>query len=308
MTPRGVKPFKHKETLSYEEIVRVAKIATSLGVKKIRITGGEPLARKNITHLISSLRAIEGVENLSLTTNGILLERFADELVKAGLDRVNVSLDSLRPDIYKEITRGGNIKNVLCGIEKADKAGLSPVKINMVVIRGFNDDEIGDFARITLKKPYQVRFIEFMPFGAREIWGPEKYIPLNEIKSIVEKIAPITPVKIRKLGPALKQILGSGPARYFRFDGAPGVIGFINPISHQFCNECNRLRLTSDGKLRPCLFSETEIDLKTPLRNETPDAEIERLIRLAIEIKPAGHNIVCESKLNYLRPMPKIGG
>jgi len=298
MTPEGLKPFKHKDILSYEEIVRIVKIATSLGVKKIRITGGEPLARKDITSLISSLKSIDSIENISLTTNGVLLERFADELARAGLDRVNVSLDSLRPDRYAEITRGGSIGVVLRGIETAEKVGLRPVKINMVAIRDFNDDEIEDFARMTLKKSYQVRFIEFMPIGARQMWSPEKYIPINEIKSIVERIGTLVPVKIRK----------SGPARYFRFEGAPGVVGFINAVSHQFCSECNRIRLTADGKLRPCLFSETEIDLKTPLRNRASDSEIERLIRLSIEVKPEKHNIGCQDGTAFLRPMSRIGG
>jgi len=298
MSSQGVKPITHKDILTYEEIVRIVRIASTLGVRKVRITGGEPLVRKNITYLISSLNAIHGIEDISLTTNGVLLERYATELARAGLRRVNVSLDSLRPERYREITRGGNVENVLRGIEKAEEAGLAPVKINMVAIRGFNDGEIGDFARMTLKKSYQVRFIEFMPIGARGMWSPEKYIPIDEIKSIVQGIGSLTPIRIRK----------SGPARYFRFDGAAGVIGFINAISHQFCSECNRLRLTSDGKLRPCLFSETEIDLKTPLRSGADDPEIERLIRLSIEIKPTGHNITCEGNLNYLIPMSGIGG
>jgi len=298
MPSEVVKPVRYRDILTYEEIIRIVRVAVSLGVKKIRITGGEPLARKNITYLISSLNSIDSIEDISLTTNGVLLEKYVEEIARAGLRRINVSLDSLRPDRYKEITRGGDINNVLRGIEKAEKTGLTPVKINVVVIRGFNEDEIEDFARMTIEKPYQVRFIEFMPLGAREIWSPEKYIPINEIKSIVERICPITPVKIRR----------SGPARYFRFNNAHGVIGFINAISQQFCNECNRLRLTADGKLRPCLFSETEIDLKIPLRSGADDPEIERLIRLAIELKPEGHNIACESKLHSLRPMSKIGG
>ncbi|MDP3297952.1 MAG: GTP 3',8-cyclase MoaA [Thermodesulfovibrionia bacterium] len=298
MSPEGVKPIKHREILSYEEIIRIAAIAVSLGVKKIRITGGEPLARKNITYLISSLNNIKGLEDISLTTNGVLLEKYADEIAQAGLRRVNVSLDSLRADKYAKITRGGDIDNVLRGIDKAERAGLIPVKINMVAIRGFNDDEIEDFAKMTLEKSYQVRFIEFMPLGARDLWSPEKYIPINEIKSIAEKIGPLTPVRLRK----------SGPARYFRFEGASGVVGFINAISHQFCTECNRLRLTADGKLRPCLFSETEIDLKNPLRSGAPDSEIERLIKLAIEVKPEGHNLNCTKEFNALRPMSKIGG
>lgn len=298
MPSKGVMPIKHKDILSYEEIVRIVRIAAPMGIRKVRITGGEPLARKNITHLISSLNAINGIENISLTTNGVLLEKYADEIARAGLDRVNVSLDSLSPDRYKEITRGGSLDVVLRGIEKAENAGLKPVKINMVPIRGFNVDEIEEFATITLEKSYQVRFIEFMPIGARQMWSHDKYIPLNEIKSIVEKVGSLTPVKVRK----------SGPARYFRFEGAAGVVGFINAVTHQFCEECNRLRLTADGKLRPCLFSETEVDLKTPIRNGTSDVEIEGLIRYAIEVKPEKHNIDCRDGSAFLKPMSRIGG
>ena len=281
MPSKGLPPIEHKDILRYEEIVRILRIAVNIGVTKIRITGGEPLVRKNITYLVSSIKNIEGIKDLSLTTNGVLLEQYAEELAYAGLDRVNISLDSLIPDRYREITRGGDIDIVLKGIEAAQRAALIPIKINMVPIRGINDDEIQEFAKITLKAPYQVRFIEFMPFGTEKMWRPEKFIPSEEIKSIVEHIGPLTPVKLRK----------SGPAQYFRFDGATGVVGFISPLSNHFCRECNRLRLTADGKLRPCLFSETEIDLKPALRGSTPDAEIERLIKLSIEAKPDGHNI-----------------
>lgn len=300
MPSEGVQPLKHKDILTYDEIVRIVSIAAPVGIRKVRITGGEPLARKNISSLIKSLKAISGIENLSLTTNGVLLEEYADELAAAGLDRVNVSLDSLNPERYAEITRGGSLDAVLRGIEKAEKAGLKPVRINMVPIRGFNEGEIEEFAKITLRKSYQVRFIEFMPIGAGDLWSKEKCIPVSEIKSVIEKVGHLTPVKIRR----------SGPARYFRFENALGVVGFINAVTHQFCGECNRLRLTSDGKLRPCLFSETEIDLKTPIRNGASDEEIKRLINLAIEVKPEGHSIGCnpESAFMKLKPMSKIGG
>ncbi|MFZ6017444.1 MAG: GTP 3',8-cyclase MoaA [Nitrospirota bacterium] len=303
MPSDGHKSIGYKKILSYKEIVRIVRVAAGIGVRKVRITGGEPLTRKNVTYLIASIKNINGIEDLSLTTNGVLLSRYAEELADAGLDRVNISLDSFRPDRYSEITRGGDIDVVLKGIEAAEKAGLLPIKINVVPIRGFNDDEIEEFAKITLKAPYQVRFIEFMPFGVKDIWGPEKYISTDEIKSIVEGIGPLKPVKLRK----------SGPARYFRFDGAIGVVGFISPISHHFCEECNRLRLTADGKLRPCLFSETEIDLKPALRSSAPDDEIERLIKLSIKVKPEGHNLALSSwplalSSDLRRPMSRIGG
>jgi cyclic pyranopterin phosphate synthase len=307
MPPEGFSPMEHRDILRYEEIVRVLRVAAGIGVRKIRITGGEPLVRKNIPYLIQLIRDIDGIKDLSLTTNGTLLEKYAGELAAAGLNRVNVSLDSLKPDRYREITRGGDIDAVFKGIEAARKAGLVPVKINMVPIRGLNDDEITDFAGMTLDSPYQVRFIEFMPFGTRGLWKPERFIPAGEIRSVVETAGRLSPVKLRK----------SGPARYFKFDSAAGVIGFISPLSNHFCGECNRLRLTADGKLRPCLFSETEIDLKPALRSDGPDKEIERLIRLSIEVKPEGHNIrLQDAYLNRLmdnrrvcgRPISKIGG
>jgi cyclic pyranopterin phosphate synthase len=305
MPSGGLIPIEHKEILRYEEIIRVIRIAAKIGVRKIRITGGEPLVRRNVVYLIASIKNIPGIEDLSLTTNGILLSRYAEELKSAGLDRVNVSLDTLKPERYREITRSGDLSLVLKGIEAIEKVGLNPIKINMVPICGINSDEIAEFARLTLKAAYQVRFIEYMPFGSEDMWSPEKFISTEEIKSIVEGIGPLIPAKLRK----------SGPARYFRFENAPGVIGFISPISNHFCNECNRLRLTADGKLRPCLFSETEIDLKPALRGGSSDDEIERLIKLSIEVKPEGHNIGPQ-KLSSLiknreyckKPMSRIGG
>lgn len=298
MPSEGVKFIEHKDILSYEEIIKIVRIAAGLGVRKVRLTGGEPLTRKNLPYLVASINSIEGIEDISLTTNGLLLKKYVKELASAGLRRVNVSMDSLRPDRYTEITRGGDINNVREGIREAEKAGLLPIKINMVPIRGFNDDEIEEFARLTLNTTYNVRFIEFMPIGAKEIWSHEKYISTEEIKERVSSISPLIPVKIRK----------SGPARYFRFEGAPGVVGFISPITHHFCNTCNRLRLTSDGKLRPCLFSETEIDLKSAIRCGASDDEIEKLLRLSIDIKPEGHSINHEKCFAHLKPMSKIGG
>jgi len=299
--PKGeLKPFEFKEILSYEEIIRVVTVAARLGVKKIRITGGEPLTRKNLPYLISSLKAINAIEDISLTTNGILLEKYARTLASAGLDRVNISLDSFRPERYKEITRGGDLRQVIKGLQAAEEAGLQPVKINMVPVRALNDDEIEDFARMTLETPRHVRFIEFMPIGGRDLWSDESYISTDELKKTVEKIGPLTPVRARK----------NGPARYFKLEGAPGVIGFISALTHHFCGECNRLRITADGRLRPCLFSETEIDLKPALRQSSLDkeSEIERLLRLAIDVKPEGHNVHKRNDLDSLRNMSRIGG
>lgn len=311
MPPGGLKPAGHSDILRYEEIVRILRVAVHRGVRKVRITGGEPLVRKNITGLIQMIKGIDGLQQLSLTTNGILLEQYAEELADAGLDRVNISLDSLKPARYREITRGGDLKAVLSGIKAAERAGLTPIKINMIPIRGLNEDEIGEFAKITLTAPYQVRFIEFMPFVPEAMWNREKFMSSEEIQSLVAQIGTLIPVETKK----------AGPARYCSFEGAAGVVGFISPISNHFCTECNRLRLTADGKLRPCLFSETEIDLKPSLRCDEPDAEIRRLIELSIAVKPKGHEMNIEdivplqdcSPMNMIRnrrrrPMSKIGG
>ncbi len=311
MPSGGIKFLDHSDILQYEEIVRVLRGAVQTGLRKVRITGGEPLVRKNITNLIRMIKSIDGIHQLSLTTNGVLLERCAEELADAGLNRVNVSLDSLKPERYTEITRGGDLEAVIRGIEAAERAGLTPIKINMVPIRGMNGDEIGEFAKMTMNAPYQVRFIEFMPFVTEDMWNRDKFVSMEEIQTSVEKIGSLVPVEMKR----------SGPARYFRFEGAVGVVGFISPISNHFCSECNRLRLTADGKLRPCLFSETEIDLKPTLRSDGSDEEIRRLIELSITIKPKGHSMRMENvfpsqdcspmnmtKRGQRRPMSRIGG
>ena len=298
MPSEGLKLIAHKDILRYEEIVRIVSVAAMLGVTKIRITGGEPLIRGNLSFLIEALRHIDGIDDISLTTNGMLLSRQISQLAAAGLNRINVSLDSLKADKYREITRGGDINTVFEGIHRAQQEGVSPIKLNMIPIRGLNDNEIESFAELTVKTPFHVRFIEFMPIGAGTVWNVDKYISTEEIKRRVSAIAPLIPVKLRR----------SGPARYYRLGNAPGVIGFISPITHHFCGSCNRLRLTSDGKLRPCLFSETEIDLKSAMRSGAADEEIDRLIRLSVAAKPQGHILDHERSFAHLKPMSKIGG
>lgn len=298
MPSDGVKPVRHTDILSYEEIIRIVRIAADLGVRRIRITGGEPLTRRNLPYLISSLHTIEGIEEISLTTNGQLLEKHIEDLANAGLNRVNISLDSLNPQKYYSITRGGDIDRVLKGIEKTASLGLLPIKINTVPVKGFNDDEIENFARLSITTPYHIRFIEFMPIGAKDFWSQDRYISSDEIYKRVSVLGPLSPVKIKK----------SGPANYFKYDNAKGLLGFISPISNHFCNSCNRLRLTSEGKIRPCLFSETEIDLKSLIRTGAGDDEIERLLKLSIEIKPSGHAINNDFLPEYLKPISKIGG
>jgi cyclic pyranopterin phosphate synthase len=298
MPAGGIRPIEHKSLLSYEEMARVVTVAARLGVRKVRITGGEPLVRKDLPFLIESISSIKGIEDISLTTNGTLLKQLAGSLASAGLNRVNVSLDSLHPDRYRQITRGGNIYDVLDGIAEAQKAGLLPVKINMIPMRGINDDEVEEFSLLTRNTLLHVRFIECMPTGVRDLRNRGLSIPTAEIKERASRIGALTPVTVRK----------QGPARYFRFDDALGVLGFISPVTHHFCESCNRLRLTSDGKLRPCLFSETEIDVKSALRSGAPDSEIERLLRLAVAIKPERHMIASQQNFDHLRPMSRIGG
>lgn len=296
MPAEGIRPIVHKEIMTYEEILRVLRGAARLGVRKVRITGGEPLVRKNVQYLIGEAVAIDGIEEITLTTNGLLLSRYAAELAACGLKRVNVSLDSLKEDRYREITRGGRLKDVLSGIEAARKHLLVPVKINMVPIRGINDDEIIDFARMSVEAPCDVRFIELMPFGDRGLHDGKRCVTTDEVKRIVSHLGDLTPVRERR----------DGPAKYFRLPGAKGVLGFISSMTHHFCADCNRLRMTADGKIRPCLFSETEIDLRTPMRRGLPDEEIQRLLRIAVEIKPEGKSIL--GRQEGCRPMSRIGG
>ncbi len=295
----GVRGLGHGDILSYEEILRIANVAVTLGISKIRLTGGEPLIRKGLTGFIRDLARLDGIEDLSLTTNGTLLEARAEELADAGVTRINVSLDSLRPERFAELTRGGELDRVMRGIEKAESLGFVPIKLNMVPVRGMNDDEIEEFARLTIEKPYHVRFIEFMPIGDRKMWDESKVVPTSEVKARIEALGELVAVAT----PGVK-----GPAMLFSLPGAKGIIGFISPVSDHFCGSCNRLRLTADGKLRPCLFSESEIDLKTPMRAGCDDDELARLMVVALNVKPEGHNMADGVKKSYGRTMSKIGG
>lgn len=295
---RGLKYFKNREVLTDDEIVRFIRIARKNGLRKVRITGGEPLMRQNITGLISSIKEL-GIQDLSLTTNGIMLADVAEELRKAGLDRVNISLDTLNADRYKGITQGGDIGLVWKSIEKAEETGLTPVKINVVPIRGLNDDEIKAFASLTFKKNYHIRFIEFMPANCSGLWKKDKCVTSEEV---LQKISVLGETELLKFR-------GKGPSRNYRIRGAAGVIGIISPISDHFCNFCNRLRLTADGRIRPCLFSNDQIDIKTPMRNGASDEEIEKLFRRSVRVKPRRH-LLNENKdsSRLIKSMSKIGG
>ncbi|MBI2411636.1 MAG: GTP 3',8-cyclase MoaA [Deltaproteobacteria bacterium] len=301
MPPEGIDLTESANILRYEEFYRIARIAAAHGVSKIRITGGEPLVRKGIIEFLASLAAIPGIDDLSLTTNGVLLKDYAQRLKDAGLRRVNVSLDSLKRDRFQKMTRGDNLADVLAGLEEAEKAGLTPVKINMVVIKGFNDDEVLDFALMSKTKPYHVRFIEYMPFNTQEGWQRDKCLTMKELKTIIEdKLGPLEPVKDPKGG--------AGPARRYRWKDAPGEVGFISPVSEHFCGSCNRLRLTSDGKLRVCLFSDSEIDIRKALRDGSNDEVIEHLLFKAVAEKPERHHINENIFKKCSRTMSLIGG
>ena len=298
MPEKGVKPFAQSEVLTDDEIVRFVRIARGHGLRKVRITGGEPLVRKNITGLLSSIKAT-GIRELGLTTNGIKLSEHAHELKKAGLDRVNISLDTLKPKRYREITKGGDIGLVLESIETAEKAGLAPIKINMVPIRGINDDEILSFAKLTFENDFHIRFIEFMPASCNGMWKKENCINSADILKEISSLGELEQFEFR----------GKGPSRNYRIKGAKGVIGVISPISDHFCAFCNRLRLTANGKIRPCLFSNEKIDIKGPMRNGASDRDIEDLLRRAIEVKPQRHKLnENKSSLNLIKTMSKIGG
>jgi cyclic pyranopterin phosphate synthase len=290
--------FKKGEILTYEEIVRFVRIAHKHGLRKVRITGGEPLLRKDITTLISSIKKV-GIHDLSLTTNGIKLSQIAKKLKNAGLDRVNISLDTLNADRYKGITTGGHIDQVWQSIKEAEEIGLNPVKINVVPIRGLNDDEIVSFASLTFDKNYHIRFIEFMPATCNGMWTKERCVNSKEILKKISALGELQRLEFK----------GKGPSRNYKIKGAVGVIGIISPLSDHFCNYCNRLRLTADGKVRPCLFSKEEIDIKIPMRNSAADEEIEKLFFRAIRTKPERHLLnenLASSR--HIKTMSKIGG
>ncbi|MCR4429684.1 MAG: GTP 3',8-cyclase MoaA [Tepidanaerobacteraceae bacterium] len=296
MPEEGVEPKSHPDILRFEEITEFVKAVAPLGISKIRVTGGEPLARKGVVEFVRQLHEVEGIKDISMTTNGSMLSSVAADLKKAGLDRVNISLDSLKPERFHRITRRGRLADVLRGIDAALNAGLVPVKINCVAVRGFNDDEIGDFINLTRNYPIYIRFIELMPLGETG-WGRGHYLSAEEIKdSIKEELLPTS-------APA-----GAGPAVYYRVPGAIGAVGFITPISRHFCDACNRVRLTADGKLKPCLESDMEIDVKTALRERRGDEELRRIFREALLKKPVCHHMVSETNAAHLRSMWQIGG
>ncbi len=298
MPSDGVSLMPHGDILNYEEIYTIALAAAELGINKVRLTGGEPLARLGLPKLIQMLARIDDIDDIALTTNGLLLSRYAAELKQAGLQRVNVSLDTLKHDKFEFITRrNNNLSDVLEGIEAARSVGLNPVKINVVVMAGINDDELLDFAAKTIDEEWHVRFIELMlPVGVSTT--ASQFISVNDIRERFKLLG--------ELEPCLPSV-GNGPARYFRFPHARGTIGFITPVSEHFCIRCNRLRLTSDGKLRPCLLAEDEIDLKQPLRSGISSDGLKQLIEEAVARKPLHHHLD-EGHMPKDRPFSQVGG
>lgn len=294
MPEKGVDKKKHEQILSIEEIFRVVESSVELGINKVRITGGEPLVRKGVVRLIEKIASLKEIEDIGLTTNGVLLKKYANDLKKAGLHRVNISLDTLNKEKFNEITRGGSLKDVLDGIEEAKKVGFNPIKINVVLIGGFNDDEIFEFAQITKNENIEVRFIELMPIGQVSNWAKSNFLSNNIIK---ERLGNLIPVFEKD---------ESSPAKYFKLPNGKGKIGFINPISHEFCEYCNRIRMTADGRLKSCLHSNEEIDIKSALSKNKEN--IKQTIRQAIIQKPSQHTINKKDHIIIERDMVRIGG
>jgi cyclic pyranopterin phosphate synthase len=306
MPEQGVPFVPHQEILTLEEMARIIRVAAGMGLRRVRLTGGEPLVRKGIVNLVRWIGETPGIEDIALTTNAVLLASCAHELATAGLRRVNVSLDTLRPQRFRQITRRGNLADVLAGIAAARDAGLSPVKLNVVLMREVNDDETVEIARTTLKEDWQVRFIELMPFMEeqetciRDTFLPLGFVPSREVKRQIEEA----------LGPlaAAETSTGGGPAKYYRLAGARGLIGFISPLSEdQFCATCNRMRLTADGKIRPCLLTDREVDVKETLRRSGSDDELRQRILEALNGKPDAHHLG-DGNRPRRRKMAQIGG
>lgn len=300
MPEQGVPKLAHEEILTYEELLRLARLSVRLGIEKIRLTGGEPLVRKDLSRLIRHLAALPGIRDISLTTNGVLLAEQARALWEAGVRRINISLDTLNPEKYAAITRFDVFHRVWEGICTAEEIGFSPIKINVVAMKGINDDEILDFARLSLHKPYQIRFIEFMPIGEDNGWSPARFLSAEEILKTLERLGPLQPVNGRGL---------DGPAKRMAYPGAAGEVGLISPVSEHFCPACNRIRLTAEGRLRVCIFSDEETDLRTPIRNGVSDDALEEIIRSAIARKPKEHPLQMQLPSHKCkRVMAKIGG
>jgi GTP 3',8-cyclase len=299
MPEAGLPWIPKKEILSFEEIGEIVSAAAMIGVRSIRLTGGEPLVRRDLASLVRRLAAIPGIEDIALSTNGILLSEQVGALREAGLRRANISLDTLREDRFFAIARRPGLDRVLAGIEAAIEHGLAPIKLNCVVMRGQNDDELAAFAELTRERPIFVRFIEVMPVEDNVDLQRDAYVSSDEILARIREVDDLRPVE----GPG-----GNGPARYFAFDGAAGAVGVISPLSHDYCERCNRVRLTADGRLRLCLFGDHELDLRSPLRGGAGREEIVQIFRDAMFIKPERHHLQLGEVSSRMRAFSEIGG
>ena len=300
-TPLGGSPkLDHDDILSYEEFLHLIQVAVDMGITKVRLTGGEPLVRKGVTDFCRRVAALPGLQSLSLTTNGVMLEEFAQDIYNAGIRRINISLDTLQPEKFLRITRRDEFHRVWRGIQAAENVGFNPIKINVVVMRGINDDEVLDLAKLTLQRAYHVRFIEFMGLNNDSSWLHQHFVSADEILANLHNLAPLEQITSRHT---------NGPARHFRWPDAKGVVGIISPISHHFCPSCNRMRLTADGKLRNCLFSDQEVDIKSPLRQGATDSALAQILRTSIDNKPEKHCLQSDIfRKCQNRPMVAIGG
>ena len=299
MPAEGLPWLKRDSLLSYEEIARLVALLSSMGVHDVRLTGGEPLVRRELWRLVEMLSGLEDVHDLSLTTNGYLLSSQVSDLVRAGLKRINVSLDSLAPDRFFQLTRRDSLAQVLEGLEAAEAhPELRPIKVNVVALKDFTEDEVVRFADFARRTPYVVRFIEFMPLDADRSWSADKVLPNEEIRRLINEVYPLEAVGRDR----------HGTSRRWRFADGQGEIGFISPVSEPFCGDCNRIRLTAEGMLRTCLFSLNETDLREPMRAGASDAELETIVRDAVWRKELKHHIGDEGFVQPARSMSRIGG
>lgn len=308
MPASGVKKIPHDDILTYDEIIRLVRIASEHGVRRVRLTGGEPLVRLHVDDLVRGIASVDGIEDISLTTNGMLLPRHGKALREAGLTRVNISLDTLDPDKFHQVTRVGQLQDTLDGIKAAIDEGFNPVKINAVAVRSLHQD-FYRFARLSVDRPLHVRFIEYMPVGNSvgldgAGWGPDDVVSCDEIRSTINTRA--RALEQPELIPAEDTPDGGGPARYWTFPGAKGTVGFISPLSNHFCGQCNRIRLSADGKLRPCLFSDKHFDVRDVLRYGT-DQDVERVLWHVLDTKPLSHGEDLQARATVTN-MNEIGG
>lgn len=299
MPAEGLPWLERSELLSYEEIARLVGLLASMGVHDVRLTGGEPLARRELWRLVEMLSGDANVHDLSLTTNGYLLERQVEGLVRAGLRRVNVSLDALAPDRFFQLTRRKALQQVLDGLAAAERfEELRPIKVNVVALRDFTEDEVVRFAEFARKHPYEVRFIEFMPLDADRTWSRDRVLENAEVRRLIDAVYPLVPEGRERHGTARRWVFADGQ----------GSIGFISPVSEPFCGDCNRIRVTAEGKLRTCLFSMTETDLREPMRGGASDGDLEAIIRAAVWEKELKHHVNDVGFVQPARTMSQIGG